>query len=158
MPFSVCLWFNQDNVNADKVLFWIGDDGGADWDAHYIAAGDNAKVEVYSAVGNDFTAVATSTSSYTASSWYHTCGVWTSSTSRSVYVNGNLEATNTTSASPADIDGMFIGKHGVTGGGALANGKIDDVRIYNYALTATQVKNIMNDASATRFGPSTGSP
>lgn len=34
---------------------------------------------------------------------------------------------------------------------------IDDVRIYNYALTAAQIKNVMNDG-AVRFGPSTGSP
>ena len=38
------------------------------------------------------------------------------------------------------------------------NGQIDDVRIYNYALTANQVKNIMNQGSAVRWGPSRGAP
>lgn len=37
------------------------------------------------------------------------------------------------------------------------NGQIDDVRIYNYALTAAQVKDIYNNG-AIFFGPSTGAP
>lgn len=39
----------------------------------------------------------------------------------------------------------------------LCQGQLDDVRVYNYALTATQVKLLMNEG-AVRFGPSTGAP
>jgi hypothetical protein len=38
------------------------------------------------------------------------------------------------------------------------NGQIDDVRIYNYAPTATQIRTLFNENSAVRFGPLTGSP
>jgi len=41
------------------------------------------------------------------------------------------------------------------------DGLIDDVRLYNYALTTNQIKKIMQDGghgSAARFGPDTGSP
>ena len=38
------------------------------------------------------------------------------------------------------------------------SGQIDDVRIFNYALTANQVKTLFNSGSAVQFGPSTGSP
>ncbi len=37
-------------------------------------------------------------------------------------------------------------------------GILDDVRIYNYGLTATQVKTLYNQGSAVRFGPSEGLP
>lgn len=37
-------------------------------------------------------------------------------------------------------------------------GQLDDVRMYNYALSANQIKQIMNDGGATRFGPNTGTP
>lgn len=37
------------------------------------------------------------------------------------------------------------------------NGQIDDVKIFNYALTSTQVKLEYNQG-AVRFGPSTGAP
>ena len=33
-----------------------------------------------------------------------------------------------------------------------------DIRIYNYALTANQIKNLYNGGSAVRFGPSSGQP
>jgi hypothetical protein len=32
-------------------------------------------------------------------------------------------------------------------------GKLDDIRIYNYALTPAQIKNVYNENSAIRFGP-----
>jgi hypothetical protein len=38
------------------------------------------------------------------------------------------------------------------------NGQLDDVRIYNYTLSATQAKKNMNDDSGVRFGPVTGQP
>ncbi|MBI2039505.1 hypothetical protein HYT18_00350, partial [Candidatus Microgenomates bacterium] len=37
------------------------------------------------------------------------------------------------------------------------NGQIDDVKIFNYALTAVQVRTIYNSGGA-RYGPSTGTP
>ncbi|KKU99193.1 MAG: hypothetical protein UY33_C0035G0016, partial [Candidatus Amesbacteria bacterium GW2011_GWA1_48_9] len=37
------------------------------------------------------------------------------------------------------------------------NGQIDDVKIFNYALTAQQVKTVYNEG-AVRFAPLTGSP
>jgi len=40
----------------------------------------------------------------------------------------------------------------------VVNSQIDDVRIYNYALTPLQVKTLFNGNSAVRFGPNTGSP
>ncbi|MEK7595866.1 MAG: LamG-like jellyroll fold domain-containing protein [Patescibacteria group bacterium] len=38
------------------------------------------------------------------------------------------------------------------------DGKIDDLKIYNYPLTDTQIKTLYNQGSAVRFGPQTGSP
>jgi hypothetical protein len=38
------------------------------------------------------------------------------------------------------------------------NGLIDDVRLYNYVLTQTQIKTLYNENAAIRFGPLTGSP
>jgi len=38
------------------------------------------------------------------------------------------------------------------------NGLIDDVKIFNYALTANQVKTVYNEGAAVRFGPNAGQP
>jgi hypothetical protein len=40
----------------------------------------------------------------------------------------------------------------------MFKGQIDDVRIYNYALTPDQIKTLYNGGGALRFGPITGTP
>lgn len=35
-------------------------------------------------------------------------------------------------------------------------GQIDDTRIFNYALTAVQVRQVYNEGFGTRFGPTSG--
>ena len=75
----------------------------------------------------------------------------------------------------AYLDGEILGSVAVTGGEVAEdlhfgywyktstnyryyNGKMDDIRIYNYALTPTQIRNVFNEGSAVRFGPSSGLP
>ena len=38
------------------------------------------------------------------------------------------------------------------------DGQVDDVRIYNYALSAAQIRKLYNENSNARFGPAQGSP
>jgi hypothetical protein len=38
------------------------------------------------------------------------------------------------------------------------NGLIDDVRIFNYALTAAQIKLLYNGGAAVQFAPASGAP
>lgn len=81
------------------------------------------------------------------------------------YVNGKLTTT------PILTAGTWNHIVVTTGTGITANaikfalvgstyyaGQIDDVRVYNYALTGTQVKTLYNENSSVRFGPLTGSP
>ena len=67
---------------------------------------------------------------------------------------GSYTAMENTAAS------LYIGALWPTDGTykAFANGQIDDVRIFNYALTPLQVKTVMNNGSAVNFAPITGSP
>lgn len=37
------------------------------------------------------------------------------------------------------------------------NDQIDDARVYNYALTASQARNVYNNGSV-NYGPNTGAP
>jgi len=99
-----------------------------------------------------------STTNLSLSTWYHVVGTWDGSTVR-LYVNGILEDSDSASgAIPAADTAVY--KIGVLGSSAVRHweGKLDDVRIYNYALSAAQVKTVMNDGSAVRFGPNTGAP
>jgi len=92
--------------------------------------------------------------------WHHVVGVFVPSTSAKIYVNGVLEGTDEASipatihSSPTDLTiGIYSG--GLSSG---FDGTIDDIRIYNYALTQQQINNVYNEGSAVRFGPSSGLP
>jgi hypothetical protein len=73
-----------------------------------------------------------------------------------VYINGVLRGTSTNGAGsrPADTSDLLIGGPNQ----AHFKGFIDEFKIYNYALTAAQVKTLYNESSSVRFGPITGSP
>jgi hypothetical protein len=59
-----------------------------------------------------------------------------------IWVGGSAGATTT-------ADSLKIGNYNNSG---YFPGQIDDVRVYNYALTAEQVKQVMNEGSVVRFG------
>jgi len=67
--------------------------------------------------------------------WHFIVGVVTGSELK-VYVDGNLEATNTQTITPFDYDGSaMVGK----AGSRFTEGVIDEVRIYNRALTQEEI-------------------
>lgn len=91
--------------------------------------------------------------------WYHVVGTYSGSLGGSVsriYVNGKLLATGTEALS-LSLGAFEIGRYAETTSTNFP-GLIDDVRLYNYPLTQTQINMIMNQSSAIRFGPSMGQP
>ena len=87
-------------------------------------------------------------STFANSTWYNITVTSDGSTVK-VYVNGiftNSINTATTHAAP-----LFIGRSRFDTD--YWDGQIDDVRVYNYALTATQVKTLYNGGTAVQFGP-----
>ena len=69
-----------------------------------------------------------------------------------IYLNGKLEGSTTlTFDTPNTAATVDIGRN--ASNSFFFNGRIDDVRMYNYALSATEIKKVMNEASSVRFGP-----
>jgi hypothetical protein len=90
--------------------------------------------------------------------WHHVVGTYdrTINTAK-IYIDGVLRNTNNniTTGPTSNASPLLMGSRSGVGG---FGGSIDDVRIYNYVLTPTQVKQVMNQGSGVRFGPLTGSP
>lgn len=63
-----------------------------------------------------------------------------------LYIDGSLNATatDTTTVSTTNTSPVGIGSRGATGS-YLFPGSIDDVRIYNRALSATEVQQLYNE-------------
>jgi hypothetical protein len=96
--------------------------------------------------------------SFPSSSWSHLVFVF-SGNGYVYYVNGINKTSG--SSSLGSISGasvpLYIGSdEGVAS--RYFSGQIDDVKIFNYALTPLQVKQLYNQGGAIRFGPSTGAP
>jgi len=75
-----------------------------------------------------------------------------------VYIDGQANGTATAISSEvmATTAALRLGTRAYTAANYL-DGQLDETRIYNYALTAGQVK-LLYSNGATRFGPVTGSP
>ena len=51
------------------------------------------------------------------------------------------------------MDSWDIGRAGDSTPNAYFNGQLDDVKIWNYALSAAQIKKEFNEGGAVRYGP-----
>jgi hypothetical protein len=100
--------------------------------------------------------VSTSGSISSTSTWYQTTLVWDNGTYYA-YLNGIQVGTGSYSTFTDSTVNYYIGSY-YTAPSNLWNGLIDDVRIYNYALSADQIKTVMNGDAGVRFGPETGRP
>ncbi len=105
--------------------------------------------------GTNFTSV-NGTSAPTTGTWNHLVVVM-SGTSVTHYLNGKTNGTGTLSIAIADQgQPLRIGLR--TDSVTKMLGQLDDVRIYNYALSAAQIKNIYNGGAGVRYGPASGTP
>ena len=97
---------------------------------------------------------ATGSTTLVAGQWYHIVGTWDGENTVKIYVNGRLEGTTTGATSLVNSsENLKIG--GETGGNYF-DGAIDQIQIFNYAVGADQVSNLMNGGSVN--DPAVGSP
>ncbi|MBA3066226.1 hypothetical protein FP828_07025, partial [bacterium] len=75
----------------------------------------------------------------TYNSWIHIAAVFTGS-EKIIYVNGRAVTTHQFSSPPAiNTAKLLIGRHSYSATGQYFNGNIDDVKIYNYARSASEI-------------------
>jgi hypothetical protein len=79
----------------------------------------------------------------TDGNWHRIGFVWDGS-HRRLYVDGVVAAEDTQAALAGSVNGLFIGCGKAMGAGTFWSGLIDDVRIYNAALKAEQIKALAN--------------
>ena len=85
----------------------------------------------------------------TANTWYHIIGVWDGSNVK-FYKNGTLVASTLISGTrPANSHNVWVGSY--QGTNAQFAGLIDEVRIYNYARTADEIRTDYNAGMSTYF-------
>jgi hypothetical protein len=159
LPFTLACWFNKDNATSNQVLVSVSDDTKS-WHLAWLGAGGaetGDPVVLVTAENIGAIRVDPTTSGFSASQWTHACGVWTSSTSRKVFINGGSAGTGTTSSNPAGFN--------TTGYGAAENGPapasfiqpfgglLAEVGIWSAALTDAEVASLADGFSPAKIRP-----
>lgn len=110
MPFSVTLWFRADDVTQNHPLFWVGDKNDAniwcDLEARGGQGGDPVRLVQKWTVVNYQDA---QSAAYSANTWHHVVGVWESTTSRSVWLDGTEVNETAASVALSGYDRLSIG-------------------------------------------------
>ena len=140
--FSISLWFKQDTGTGFQGLFaGSGYSGGTG----FIIYTHQNEVKIYTAVSGSTTVILTS-STFSFDTWYHVTLKREYNVGWSLYIDGtevdtysSLTTTDLTSANTR------IGKHYTSG--LYFNGQIDEVAIFNKALTSSNITSLYNSGS-----------
>lgn len=87
----------------------------------------------------------------TAGRWNHLCAVFTSNSSRAMFINGANKGTDTTAVTTSSLTQFCIGIEPNTGG--YYNGNIAGVAVWNVALTDAEVAMLASGISPLRIRP-----
>lgn len=79
---------------------------------------------------------------WVAGTEFHVVGVFTSTTSRDVYYNGALGASDTTSLSAPSVNQVNVGRHSVTGSEQYWSGTLGEQAVWNIALAADAIRRL----------------
>src|SRR3989344_810106 len=88
---------------------------------------------------------ANSTTAPSTGVWYHVQGTYDGTNIR-LYINGALEATTTVNAPSNNATAFDIGSYSVDATAYAFNGTVDEVRLYNRALSPAEVSQLYNFA------------
>lgn len=135
--FSLCAWFKTTGTEEDIIANSAGPDGS------YLLMSYLGKVRGhiwYSGNANSIDSNATVNNG----AWQHTCQV-VDSTNIYLYINGSLDKSQALVGTKSGVAGTgMIGHRSTALGAAHFEGSIDDVRLYNRALSATEARALYN--------------
>ncbi|PIZ98962.1 MAG: hypothetical protein COX77_02915, partial [Candidatus Komeilibacteria bacterium CG_4_10_14_0_2_um_filter_37_10] len=128
--------------------------GGSGAVGYGINIGSNSKIYVMIQATGGTNQGFASTATLATGTWYHILATYDRDDVMKLYINGVLDKSNGYSAgndgSVNNASNLTFGTYSDCGQYFL-NGKLDDVRVYNYALTAEQVKQAMIQGGSARY-------
>lgn len=151
-PCTLAAWYKPSNLTSNHVIVYVGSATDARRFMIYKMSNAGGNVARASSVpdggGAGSDAVGTTAMTDTTR-WYHVVGVWTSSTSRKIYVDGVLEATDTNSVATTSLNRFALAARGNPAPtyGLYANAKIAEAGVWNVALTDAEVLQLAKGAN-----------
>jgi hypothetical protein len=141
-PLTMACWFRPVNTTTNFSLMSLSVDTGATdrfvLQAAGAVTGDPVRLQITQ--GGTTSNAATSSSGFTANTWYHAAGVFTSSTSRKAYISGVGGTADTTNLPPSGVNRTGIGYHITSGSRTVfTNGRIAEAAIWDVALDDAEI-------------------
>lgn len=93
----------------------------------------------YTYARNTSGVLAESTTAVNDGDWHHIVAVFAASNDRTIYVDGYAEDTHTAAVTLPAINRFSIGRMGDTSPGSYFNGTVDEVAVYDTALSASTI-------------------
>jgi hypothetical protein len=147
---TVSVWVKTNNTTQNGFWFEKGD-----VNTQYSLFQESSYIQWRMNIGGSIAQLTTITSTYmNTSSWYNVVGTYVSGVGRKLYINGTLVNSDTSSGTiSTNATGMSIGVYGGYSGsrGYYYNGSISNVKIYNRALSSTEITQNYN-ALKGRYG------
>jgi len=145
--YSVCAWAKRMSTGSYDVIVGKQEDGGnyRGWYLRFNSRKAAVSDIIEFATGNydrswNGNGAVRSDGTYTDTNWHYICGVLDGKNSKArLYVDG-VEIKNDAGSNTYNIDNSVSLRIGAKENGEYFNGKIDEVRIYNRALTAEEIK------------------
>ena len=141
IPFTMACWFKTDADGVSQSLMSPTNTASANnyfrLDVRMDIAGDPVTI---TSIDGTVAEGGETTTGVTINTWNHACGVFASTTSRSVYLNGGSKATSTNFDSPSGQNRCDIGTV-YTGGASYLHmsGSIAEAAMWGVALTDAEV-------------------
>jgi hypothetical protein len=137
IPYTMACWFNTSSMAHIGALIGLDSTSSAsNYDGLFFrgdVAGD--PVDILSESAGLVQSVTRTTTGCSAGVWHHACGVFSSSASRTVYLDGGSSATNTALRTPI-IDRLQVGQWRTS---LHFNGSIAEAAFWTAALNADEV-------------------
>jgi hypothetical protein len=155
--FTVCAWLKPlaVGVSGNQTFLSI-----AGQNTFFIFQIDGSATNIHLYGQNPFTvpnSINGSAFSVTQSTWFHAVMVF-SGTSITTYYNGTLKDSLSLVVSPVTFSSIGLGNRSAINADSAANGELDDLRVYNTALTAAQVQAIYGTSGMPSRQVLTGTP
>lgn len=144
------------NSGTQTVASWIYIVGAVSGNQYvFDQGGNNNWIQVYNShirSGNSTSAYCDGATTVTTGTWYHVAKTYDGITVR-VYLNGVLDCS--VAGGSATPGAIRIGDYG--GGGLSFNGRIDETRLYNRALSGSEITQLYNSTDSIQSAVSTTS-
>lgn len=148
---SISMWVNITSTSSYQMLLAKGENSGDTRSYEVRCYASTTQLEMQMRAGGGSYIQFRTTTALTTGVWYHVLFTRTGTTN-AIYINGIQEtlAANTTNAGNIDYstDSLWFGQRN---GSFRFNGKLDEVSLFDTALTAENAKELYNGGSALQW-------